>query len=50
MHLLVARDGDSVTFSARPDPAEPEVLLNATLLRSPDRLRIPGPTSDGRWS
>ena len=43
MQLRVARDGDSVTFAARPDPAEPEVRMSATLLRSPDRLRIHWP-------
>ena len=43
MQLRVARDGDSVTLAARPDPAEPEVRMSGTLLRSPDRLRIHWP-------
>lgn len=43
MQLTVSRDGDSVTFAARPDPAQPEVRTTATLLRSPDRLRIHWP-------
>ena len=43
MQLAVARDGDAVTFAARPDPAEPEVRMSATLLRPPDRLRIRWP-------
>ncbi len=43
MQLRVAREGDSVTFAARPDPAEPEVRMSGTLVRSPDRLRIQWP-------
>ena len=39
-HFSVTREGDAVSFSARPDPARPEVRHNAVLARSPDRLRI----------
>jgi hypothetical protein len=35
--------GDSVTFAARPNPAEPEVRMNATLVVAPERLRIHWP-------
>jgi len=36
----VSRDGDTVKFSAKPDPGAPEIVRNATLLHSPERLRI----------
>ena len=39
-HFSVTREGDSVSFSARPDPAQPETRHNAVLVRSPDRLRL----------
>jgi CubicO group peptidase (beta-lactamase class C family) len=40
MQLRVTRDGDSVTFTGRRAPSRPEERLTATLLRSPERLRI----------
>ena len=36
----VSREGDSVIFSAGADPAKPTIKLNASLLNSPERLRI----------
>lgn len=36
----VTQEGDAVRFSARPDPAQPEIRHNAVLARSPDRLQI----------
>ncbi|HEX8921465.1 MAG TPA: serine hydrolase [Pyrinomonadaceae bacterium] len=39
-HFSVTREGDSVSFSVRPDPAGPEIRHNAVLAHSPDRLRI----------
>src|SRR5262249_14660017 len=36
----VAQQGDAIQFRARPDPAQPEIGHDATLLRSPDRIRI----------
>ncbi len=39
-HFAVTQDGDSVLFSARPDPSQPELRHNAVLARSPDRLRL----------
>jgi len=36
----VTREGDAVRFSAKPDPSAPEITQSATLLPSPDRLRI----------
>jgi CubicO group peptidase (beta-lactamase class C family) len=39
-HFSVTREGDSVSFSVRPDPAQPEIRHNAVLAHSPDRLRI----------
>jgi len=36
----VVREGDTVRISARPDPAEPEIIFDAKCLRSPDRLQI----------
>ncbi|MFN2421027.1 MAG: hypothetical protein ABR527_06565 [Gemmatimonadota bacterium] len=36
----VSLDGDTVRFSARPDTTRPEIVHNAMLVRSPDRLRI----------
>ena len=38
--FTVTQTGDSLRFSARPNPAQPEVHLDATLLRSPDRIAI----------
>jgi CubicO group peptidase (beta-lactamase class C family) len=40
MQLQVTREGDSVTFTGRRAPSRPEERLTATLLRSPERLRI----------
>lgn len=40
MQFRVTRDGDKVRFSAQPDPTEPELRLDATLVGSPDRLQI----------
>lgn len=36
----VSREGDSLRFSARPDPARPEIRHDAVYARSPERLRI----------
>ena len=36
----VSLEGDSVRFSARPNPAESEIRLNASLIGTPERLRI----------
>jgi CubicO group peptidase (beta-lactamase class C family) len=36
----VMREGDSVVFSAGPDPAKPVIRFNATLANSPERLKI----------
>jgi CubicO group peptidase (beta-lactamase class C family) len=43
MRLRVARDGNSVVFTTPPDPRRPETRLTATLLPSPERLRISWP-------
>jgi CubicO group peptidase (beta-lactamase class C family) len=40
MQLQVTREGESVTFTGRRAPSRPEERLTATLLRSPERLRI----------
>jgi len=39
-HFRLTREGDSVRFSARRDPADPEIRLDAALLRRPDRLQV----------
>ena len=39
----VTRDGETVEFRAGRDPAQPEIRHTATLVRSPDRLRISWP-------
>jgi CubicO group peptidase (beta-lactamase class C family) len=39
----VTRAGDAVQFSARPDPAQPEIRLTATFKQSPDQLEISWP-------
>jgi CubicO group peptidase (beta-lactamase class C family) len=36
----VTQEGDSVSFSVRPDPAQPEIRHDAVLAHSPDRLQI----------
>jgi CubicO group peptidase (beta-lactamase class C family) len=36
----VSREGNSVVFSARPDPAQPEIRLTASLASSPERLQL----------
>ena len=46
MQLRVSREGDAVTFATPPDPSRPEAKLTATLLRSPERLRIRWPQLD----
>jgi CubicO group peptidase (beta-lactamase class C family) len=38
MQLNVTRDGDSLRFSARPDPAQAEVHLDAMLMHTPERI------------
>jgi CubicO group peptidase (beta-lactamase class C family) len=43
MQFRVTQDGDSVQFTARPDPAEPEIRLGAKLAVSPDRLQTSWP-------
>ncbi|HEY3173900.1 MAG TPA: serine hydrolase [Thermoanaerobaculia bacterium] len=45
----VTREGesDTVLFRAGRDPAQPEIRHTATLLRSPDRLRIAWPDAGG---
>lgn len=40
MQLSASRDGDAVRFSAQPDPAQPQVHLDATLLHKPDRVSM----------
>lgn len=42
----VTREGDAVYFTARPDPARPEIRHTAALVRGPDRLRIHWPPLD----
>ena len=39
-HFRVTQENDSVVFSAGPDPAKPLMRLPASLVRSPERLRI----------
>jgi CubicO group peptidase (beta-lactamase class C family) len=39
----ISRDGDKVRISHKPSPDAPEVVLEATLARSPDRLRLRWP-------
>jgi CubicO group peptidase (beta-lactamase class C family) len=39
----VARDGDKVRISVPPEPGAPERGFDATLIRSPDRLRLAWP-------
>jgi CubicO group peptidase (beta-lactamase class C family) len=36
----VTRDGDSVVFSAGPDPLKPDIRLTASLMNSPERMQI----------
>ncbi|HXH38236.1 MAG TPA: serine hydrolase [Thermoanaerobaculia bacterium] len=43
MQFRVLREGDSVIFTARRDPSEPEIRLTATFTRSPERLQIRWP-------
>jgi CubicO group peptidase (beta-lactamase class C family) len=40
MQFRVTREGDAIRFSAQPDPAEPEIRLDARLARPPDRLQL----------
>lgn len=46
-HFSVTLEGDAVSFSARPDPAQPELRRQALLIHSPDRLRILWPDLGG---
>ena len=36
----VVQNADTVLFTARPDPTQPEIRLSATLAHSPDRLQL----------
>lgn len=40
MQYRVSRDGDTVVFSAGPDPAKPAIRFTGSVVMSPERLRI----------
>lgn len=40
MQYRVSREGETVVFSAGPDPSKPTVRFTGALMRSPERLRV----------
>ena len=47
MQYRVSRDGESVVFSAGPDPSKPTATFTGSLLTSPERLRVSWRDLDG---
>src|SRR5262249_16487715 len=41
--VRVTQTGDTIRFSARPDPQKPEVHLDGALLHTPDRISVVWP-------